>query len=150
MMTVAQQDIKSYYDNIDILQVVDFIAGKGEHQEAQAISRALLNMHTKTKVSIEVGGAQCEIEGRTSGVLTGTRTAGKMGKYHGCMHARRGMRYGKCGRSTLRKRRSAHQTSHSKQVRGRNLESAHGSITFIAQQAQHEQHVPSLKMSRSS
>ena len=87
MMTIAQQDIKSYYDNIDILQIVKFITGKGEHQEAQAISRALLNMHTKTMVSIEVGGAQCDIEGRTSGVLTGTRTAGKMGKIpwlHAC------------------------------------------------------------------
>ena len=87
MMTIAQQDIKSYYDNIDILQIVKFITGKGEHQEAQAISRALLNMHTKKMVSIEVGGAQCDIEGRTSGVLTGTRTAGKMGKIlwlHAC------------------------------------------------------------------
>ena len=87
MMTVAQQDIKSYYDNIDILQILKFITGKGEHPEAQSISRALLNMHTKTKVSIEVGGAQCSIEGRTSGVLTGTRTAGKMGKIqwlHAC------------------------------------------------------------------
>ena len=64
-----------------------YITEKGEHPEAQAISRALLNMHTKTKVSIEVGGAQCSIEGRTSGVLTGTRTAGKMGKIpwlHAC------------------------------------------------------------------
>ena len=48
-MAVAQQDIKAYYDNIDIMKVVEFILQEDRSDAAKAICKSLLNMRTKRR-----------------------------------------------------------------------------------------------------
>ena len=80
-MTVAQQDIAAYYDSIDIKICADRLVNKHGTQNCAAVAKALLAMHSMTMVEIQVSeGTHAKLPRRTSGVLTGTRTAGRLGR----------------------------------------------------------------------
>ena len=80
-MVVAPQDIAAYYDSIDIKICAERLVNGHNSCKSAAVAKALLAMHSLTKVEIQVSeGTHAHVPRRTSGVLTGTRTAGKLGR----------------------------------------------------------------------
>ena len=74
---IAQMDIKRYYDSIPVLRIYRYLVNRGCDQSAAV---CLLRLHTCPEVFLSFGGACTSIQGRTVGALTGTRTAGLLGR----------------------------------------------------------------------
>jgi len=77
LAAIAQMDIKRYYDSIPILRIYRYLVNRGCDAPAAA---CLLRLHCCPSVTLSWGVASVVIEGRSSGALTGTRTAGLLGR----------------------------------------------------------------------
>jgi len=74
---VAQMDIKRYYDSIPVLRIHRYLVSRGCCPSAAA---CFLRLHCCPSVSLSWGVASVTIAGRTVGALTGTRSAGLLGR----------------------------------------------------------------------
>jgi len=74
---IAQMDIKRYYDSLPILRIFRYLVGRGCSTPALG---CLLRLHCCPPVSLSWGIASTTVEGRSVGALTGTRTAGLLGR----------------------------------------------------------------------
>jgi len=74
---IAQMDIKRFYDSVLMLRVHRYLVHRGFNARLAA---CLLRLHVCPAVIITFAKCQVEIINRTIGVLTGTRTAGLLGR----------------------------------------------------------------------
>ena len=74
---VAQMDIKRYYDSIPTLRIFIFLAKASNNPAAAA---CLLRLHMCPIVALCFSNVCVNVTGRSIGVLTGTRTAGLVGR----------------------------------------------------------------------
>ena len=74
---VCQADIKQYYDHLDPLKIWNWIT---HNLSEPGLATAILRLHVLPTAVISVGTAESWIQSRTSGMLTGSRSAGSAGR----------------------------------------------------------------------
>ena len=74
---IAQMDIRRYYDSIPILRIYRYLVGK-ECNRAQAA--CMLRLHCSIPIELTFDAGSITVPSRTVGALTGTRTAGLLGR----------------------------------------------------------------------
>ena len=74
---IAQMDIRRYYDSIPVVRIHHYLVNRGCSASAAA---CLLRLHCCPAVPLSWGVSCITIKGRTVGALTGTRTAGLLGR----------------------------------------------------------------------
>ena len=74
---IAQMDVKRYYDSIPVVRIYHYWAG---NQCNKAHAACLLRLHCCTPIDLSFRAGSTTITSRTVGVLTGTRTAGLLGR----------------------------------------------------------------------
>ena len=74
---VCQADIKQYYDHLDALKIASWV---GDNLSDAGLATAILRLHLLPTTVVSVGSSTCSIKNRTSGMLTGSRSAGAAGR----------------------------------------------------------------------
>lgn len=73
----AQLDIKAYYDSVSALRCAQWLGDRGAEP---ALCAAVLRHQLLPRIKDEVGGGEACLPRRGSGTLTGSRTAGALGR----------------------------------------------------------------------
>ena len=74
---VGQIDALSHYDNLDIIRIAKWLQTHGVPDD---LVRATVIFQTMIPVELQIAGECIQIDRRTRGGLTGTRTAGQLGR----------------------------------------------------------------------
>jgi hypothetical protein len=74
---IAQMDIRRYYDSIPIVRIYRYLVGM---DCSRARAACLLRLHCSTPIELSFDAGSIRVLSRTVGALTGTRTAGLLGR----------------------------------------------------------------------
>jgi len=78
---ICQVDVKQYFDSLDPILVVQWLRRRPPAEINMATLACLLRWQLYPQIIIDAGICKIEVSGRTCGTLTGSRTAGALGRF---------------------------------------------------------------------